>query len=903
MPLNLHISRYRRLLVRIALLSITTTSIPTAVAAVEALRITKDNAAQLIQQGPDATGGIGDWFFSNGTLCAVISDIEHENEFSSKGGTLVDLGFCGRADDHFTTAQDMLDGQQTRPMDIHQVDFDIDADQVSVTTQGRADGVVVDTRYTLSTARPTELSISKRVRVVDDEKPGFNFYAPFWFNYHSMEPFVFSSKHPANTRGFNNEDFVTRGSSAIRQAAINADTVIMAPPADAQYGIAYGWQLKSAKRVSGDISYEVPHFVLADDESVVMLILADSFYFGDGSYIGLLQLPQMPLLSLDVGDSLEIEEILYVGARSDVASVTDQLWPVAVTVAGRLADTSSALHVELADGTPYTFVRPAADGSFHFRAAAGDYRLRQRGTAGRELTTNLKVGADDQDLGTLALPPAAQLNLPRGEAMRLVFVGLEGTENPDFEDRLTDYAVHDDEGFHNRSKISQLFLAGVDSDPKQVDLAPGKYRVYATRGPEYSLGIQDISMQTGKAVNLEIDLPKQTVATPGYIAADLHVHSGISFDNTFPELARVRTFVAEHGEIMVSSEHDVLVDYAPYIRELGVMDKITSIAATEMTSLLLAKSQPFTGGHLNFFPVQPQTHAYRQGMVSHEDRRLRDVLHEFRENHPGVLAQMNHARQNLSLSGALPKNYQKLIYKGGYLDHMGVAAYPYNPEEPLHSHPNNSLIEKHPQTGVRDIDVDAFEIINPGDTYHQERILALRKDWLSFLAQGLRMTGTANSDSHHSGQQVAVPRNMVRVIGDSVAEFDQSEFLASLKSGNSYGTTGPMLEVSLSGSQMGQSFSGNQATLKLEIRSADWIPVDAIRIQVNGRQITEVAVAGKREFAIPLEFSQDSFVTIEVSGPANDAYEAIYPGLTPYAFSNPIYVDADSDGKWSPPGL
>ena len=31
--------------------------------------------------------------------------------------------------------------------------------------------------------------------------------------------------------------------------------------------------------------------------------------------------------------------------------------------------------------------------------------------------------------------------------------------------------------------------------------------------------------------------------------------------------------------------------------------------------------------------------------------------------------------------------------------------------------------------------------------------------------------------------------------------------------------------------------------------------------------------------------------------------KAVLPAFTPLAFTNPIYVDADGDGKWNPPGL
>jgi hypothetical protein len=44
-------------------------------------------------------------------------------------------------------------------------------------------------------------------------------------------------------------------------------------------------------------------------------------------------------------------------------------------------------------------------------------------------------------------------------------------------------------------------------------------------------------------------------------------------------------------------------------------------------------------------------------------------------------------------------------------------------------------------------------------------------------------------------------------------------------------------------------------------------------------------------------------VTIEVEGPAQGVYAELYPGFTPFAFTNPIFVDADGDGAWTAPGL
>jgi hypothetical protein len=39
-----------------------------------------------------------------------------------------------------------------------------------------------------------------------------------------------------------------------------------------------------------------------------------------------------------------------------------------------------------------------------------------------------------------------------------------------------------------------------------------------------------------------------------------------------------------------------------------------------------------------------------------------------------------------------------------------------------------------------------------------------------------------------------------------------------------------------------------------------------------------------------------------VEGEAGEEYASILPGHIPFAFTNPIYVDADGDGEWTPIG-
>jgi hypothetical protein len=75
---------------------------------------------------------------------------------------------------------------------------------------------------------------------------------------------------------------------------------------------------------------------------------------------------------------------------------------------------------------------------------------------------------------------------------------------------------------------------------------------------------------------------------------------------------------------------------------------------------------------------------------------------------------------------------------------------------------------------------------------------------------------------------------------------------------------------------------------------------------VNGALEGRLDLSESRELSLPLHFAGDAFVTVEVEGAVEDAdsiYAALAPGFTPFAFTNPIFVDADEDGRWQAPGL
>ncbi len=210
------------------------------------------------------------------------------------------------------------------------------------------------------------------------------------------------------------------------------------------------------------------------------------------------------------------------------------------------------------------------------------------------------------------------------------------------------------------------------------------------------------------------------------------------------------------------------------------------------------------------------------------------------------------------------------------------------------------LIEKSPTHGGRDLDYHGVELMN-GESLPRYR--RARADWLSLMLQGERIVGTANSDSHRLGVIVGLPRNYVAMADASLDAFDEALFMESLRAGRVSGSSGPFVEARLDHAGLGDLHRGSTGTLHVRVDAAPWVPVAEWRAYVDGELVHRAPITAGGEASLPLAFAKDAFVTVEVEGPAEGLYLDALPEFTPFAFTNPIFVDADGNGRFDPPGL
>src|SRR5262249_18498870 len=135
-----------------------------------------------------------------------------------------------------------------------------------------------------------------------------------------------------------------------------------------------------------------------------------------------------------------------------------------------------------------------------------------------------------------------------------------------------------------------MTLSGVGVVPLPV----GTYDVYVSRGPEWDLYVARRVQVTPKGAVLRAAL-HHVVSTPGWLSGDFHVPAAASPDSHVPMQDRIYEFASDGVELIVSTDHNVVSDYAPLIAELGAGPFLTSLPGDELT----------TGGwgHFGAFPL------------------------------------------------------------------------------------------------------------------------------------------------------------------------------------------------------------------------------------------------------------------------------------------------------------
>jgi hypothetical protein len=215
---------------------------------------------------------------------------------------------------------------------------------------------------------------------------------------------------------------------------------------------------------------------------------------------------------------------------------------------------------------------------------------------------------------------------------------------------------------------------------------------------------------------------------------------------------------------------------------------------------------------------------------------------------------------------------------------------------------------------------------------------------MTMLDRGNKTTGMGTSDSHHMlGDEPGYARTLLYVgTGkDVLGGFSQGDVVEAIRQHRAITTNAPFLDMTIGEHRIGDTIAapGGSVDVAIHVRAPAWAPVDHLVVYANSRIVASQTIPASQatdyQTVVHLNLAVDSWVVTEVTGAANmfpaltptefpplDAtviIKALSVGLdlstlpltgklrpshthfqTPYAITNPIWIDVDGNGWTSP---
>jgi len=397
----------------------------------------------------------------------------------------------------------------------------------------------------------------------------------------------------------------------------------------------------------------------------------------------------------------------------------------------------------------------------------------------------------------------------------------------------------------------------------EFDLDPGSYQIFVSRGTEYSLFQQPLTVSSGpfgsvtETVNAQI-VP--VVDSSGFVSSDFHVHMIDSPDSRISQENRVRSFAGEGVDNLVATDHDAVTDLAPVISTLNLVPFLHSTIGEEITS--------FDYGHYNAFPqaVDPgvpsggSTDWAGAALVGQDFPSLGSYCltpAEIEDQARNKLAS-DASVQNAGLTTAVQINHIDSHFEPLRIDTSLEP--PVSVLDPLafdvagNPEPINPLFYRLDPSVSNFFNVfDGLEIWNGSSQGSQdkfmERVMGI---WMNHLNQGIAITATAVTDTHtFYNLETAGPRTWTPTStgSDSPADILDNDIGQAIQDSRAVSGQGVYLQARLVdtdvlpeatadfswlGSTLVTATDGT-VDLVIDVQAPTWAPYDTIEIYTNAQ--------------------------------------------------------------------
>jgi hypothetical protein len=366
-----------------------------------------------------------------------------------------------------------------------------------------------------------------------------------------------------------------------------------------------------------------------------------------------------------------------------------------------------------------------------------------------------------------------------------------------------------------------------------VEVEPSDYWIYVSRGPRYSLYAAPVTVTPGQRTSVTAKLAR-VVETPGFIAADFHLHALDSPDSEVTRAERVATQLADGLDFITPSEHDIRVDFGPTITAMGVGDLIATAPSAEITT--------FDYGHYNSWPVTVDPNQVNGGSVDWGRAGI-----EPGKDFPSLGSYGLTPAEIFAAAHADPRpNLIQINHIDSFFNSTGLDVdTAENDVGPPTSHAPGATRRLDPSiTNYFDTGFDALELWNGSQSIFLGENIG---DWFNMLNQGILRTGVADSDTHERRTDGGAVRtwvaSSVSAPGGLGAEADT--LAAHIVAGKAIGTNSLFFTPHLTAASTGETAglgvddativrtTDGAATLTVDVRSPLWAEFDRIELYMN----------------------------------------------------------------------
>ncbi len=505
---------------------------------------------------------------------------------------------------------------------------------------------------------------------------------------------------------------------------------------------------------------------------------------------------------------------------------------------------------------------------------------------------------------------------------RFTVVGTDGTPNPDVRRGKALSGAFD---IYTQSKSSSETYLGAFhfrggntvfgarfAHQAEIPLQNGNYRVFSTHGPLSFLDTQDVKITPFKPSAGHVLVGFEGAVPTGWVAFDV---PGPSMATTggFHPVEKLSSAIAEAVNVVGFVEQDAYVDgrqtrdeFRVEVDNYAVSDEeklplgADPIVAPGRSSLLVATpGQPGVIEATTLFTPTPNPARRRGGARLSTGWTLADFLAQGGGSFT-VLHQPRAAGRGLF---AL-KNFDPAVKLGQGVNEWWTRTSPLSLGRTMGSFDALELLRS-----------EGFNPANP--TLWFEEFKQLRADWFAILNQQVptAFTKALGLSSARFSQDTTVGSARTYVKAADMTQDKLEDLQKALRSGACVASTGPFLDASLGTVGLGGTASGSSQTLNVTVYAPYWLPVDEVRVVVNGvvvktltlSQFTQDAKDSRKFTAsLPLSFATtaDAWVVVEAGVPLTttgayapgSAWSHVMKGIYPIAVTNPIFVDTNGGG-------